>query len=96
MSFRPSSVSLTFSRHALERMETRRISRREVLRVLKDGKCQLQPDGKLRYSIDFDNITWFPHCENSLSEVADIVVVIGIDNTVVTVFDKESADAPRT
>ena len=96
MSFRPSSVSLTFSRHALERMETRRISSTEVSRVVQHGKCQLQPDGKLRYSIDFDNITWFPDCEDSLSKVADIVVVTGIDNTVVTVFDKESADAPRT
>ena len=96
MSFRPSSVSLTFSRHALERMETRSISRREVSLVVKHGKCQLQPDGKLRYSIDFDNITWFPDCENSRSKVADIVVVIGIDNTVVTAFDKESVDASRT
>lgn len=96
MSHRPSSGSATFSKHALEQMAFRKISREEVLCVHKHGRCQLQPDGKLRYSIDVDTVTWSPDGDNSLSDVADIVVVAGIDNTVVTLFRKESADASRT
>lgn len=91
MSSRPSSVSITFSKHALERMATRGINRAEVLRVIECGVPRSQRDRTLRFAIDIGSVAWSTTADQSLFRLMDIEVVIDADCKVITCYHKQSA-----
>lgn len=75
-----------FTKHALERLLQRDVTKADVEAIRRQGIAWLGDDGHLHYSIDPSQITWPPDASSNLHRLHNTEVVMSLDGACITVI----------